>query len=316
MGGRRYCDCEKRQLRRAKSGATRDSAYGKVRFWPRRERETTLFCGKCGKEITDEARFCPNCGHPSAARSPQQSAGSPVTGLQPEGMEPKPRVSAGRSKKPVAIALSCLAACALVAVVCLWAFGAFSADGSLYARVGHGIYDGGELIAQYTFSYDDQGMQKGQMKASPGGFESFSTKSDFDENGMLQEKDLVAYDGSIEARTVYEYDQQGNVARITESYRDEGSSVFDFDEYGNAQRFATYSPDGEMQESKAIAYDFDEQGRVAAMHFGSDSVYAFTYDDEGNIIESANGANTSVYTYEKIDNPSPAAKALNKLKPY
>ena len=40
-----------------------------------------MFCQNCGKELSDQAAFCPNCGHPmrAASTSPGASSDKPVS---------------------------------------------------------------------------------------------------------------------------------------------------------------------------------------------------------------------------------------------
>ena len=42
-----------------------------------------MFCSNCGKQLADEARFCPVCGTPTGVQAAQQPAGNPAP-QQPE----------------------------------------------------------------------------------------------------------------------------------------------------------------------------------------------------------------------------------------
>lgn len=48
-----------------------------------------MYCQKCGKELPDQASFCPSCGHPA---NPQAAAATRSSGMAP-GYSPEKPVS-------------------------------------------------------------------------------------------------------------------------------------------------------------------------------------------------------------------------------
>lgn len=282
-----------------------------------------MFCKHCGAEVFENARFCPRCGQPFAKPPHADPAVTPASWPQCDSEQavasnPVPR--GRRLRKPFMIVLSGAAACALIAAVCLWAFGAFGAaagEGDLYVKAERAIYVDGELLSQYTFSYDNEGIVQGQVRVSSGGStDAVTTETEFSESGLLECLTYVSSDGTTEFQERYEYDDRGNIIRLVMEHQDGSSSVTEFDERGCATRCVEYSSEGEALGSQSITYEFDSEGRAMSLRYGSSPAYAFTYDDEGNLVESTNGEVRSKYTYRKIENPSAAARALNMLKPY
>lgn len=55
-----------------------------------------MFCGNCGTELTEGAKFCPNCGAPAPAVVEEREADTPG----PESARPRRRLAAPPSWQP------------------------------------------------------------------------------------------------------------------------------------------------------------------------------------------------------------------------
>ena len=69
------------------------------------------------------------------------------------------------------------------------------------------------------------------------------------------------------------------------------ATLTSFDGNGNLQR--RIKPDGSM-----VDYDYDELGRLAAMHYPNGSSVAYTYDGNGNRTSMTDAFGTTYYTYD------------------
>lgn len=126
-----------------------------------------------------------------------------------------------------------------------------------------------------------------------------------------------------------EYYGEGHIKRIEREYSDGDVSVYEYDENGyrifySSTYYSSYSRRTETTTTTST-YEFDDEGRAITRtdedENGNEEVYSYTYDENGNIASIVNGDDPTSrfidaeYSYEKVENPSPWARAVSNLKP-
>ena len=108
-----------------------------------------MYCMKCGKEIPDDARFCPHCGATTASVAPEHRVHVAAARIDPSTTAPMPKIALpvekatvptayapepadtptpARKNRTATIAVVAVAAAVLVGVGAVAVFGGFSSQ--------------------------------------------------------------------------------------------------------------------------------------------------------------------------------------------
>ncbi len=142
-----------------------------------------------------------------------------------------------------------------------------------------------------------------RYKTSPEDSEgTLLSKEVYNEDGLKIE--YVGYDyygsGEVDSKTAYEYDENGNLVKMTDLMGQKTVHTYTYDENGNKTEETWSRENGQGQKTEFV---YNEQGDVTEMkYYTPDGTYDFsrtreyTYDDQGNI--------TSEIGYEKYTDGS------------
>lgn len=116
--------------------------------------------------------------------------------------------------------------------------------------------------------------------------------------------------------TQYEYYQDSRISRIAKYYPQKTQHLYEFDENGYLSRYACIDmASGETVSEEIYTYDFDQSSRNCTQYIenadGRQDSYTIEFDDDGNVARWDDWS----FTYEYIEQPSPAVRATSGMKP-
>lgn len=157
------------------------------------------------------------------------------------------------------------------------------------------VYDNGGWLptqvqmgdAAIALEYDDAGRVLRYQ--TPGGNMEYT----YDGDGLLTESLREVPENNEQTRTVYTYDENGQVIREEASWTDGTGAATDtvteyaYDEHGN-RTSRSVAQDGAEPQVSTFAYEYDDAGQAVSetynvqFFWGANSgTYTFTYDDQG-----------------------------------
>lgn len=139
----------------------------------------------------------------------------------------------------------------------------------------------------YAVSYEEDGVHLTPKSVSPAG-ECYSYVYGWD--GRLLLERLVDEDGAEISRSVLSYDKNGSLSEKSYTYHPDNSTtrrIYEYDNQGKIARVCSYSKSGKV--SSIYAYSYDERGFLTeCLVTGYQDVpqwrYAYTCDEEGTVV--------------------------------
>lgn len=224
-----------------------------------------MFCGTCGKDLREGAKFCDNCGavvpaapmvkapEPDEAIRPEPPV-QPQQDVKPEAPKPPKAEKARKEIKKTTRVILTVAILLILAIAAALMYPIWRAlrpereeTVTIYLLSSRKEYVNGELAAETRVEYDKMGRPV-----------------------------LFSSTGNKEMQCAVEYDDHGN--RIRETYTEEKKFT---SENGELSSW-TY------ETSDAVEYEYNDEGQAvkAAVYRNDDQVYTcdFIYDSRGNLI--------------------------------
>ena len=270
-----------------------------------------MFCGKCGKEISDDQKFCMYCGAETgvAPEVPQQE----IPNIEAtEENSKKSRKKKGDKKKHKAVRI-------VIPVLVFLVVAAAAVGVAVHFLNPEEEYYMAKTVSYKLVDYDDPGKglevtstveyrEDGQIIRQES--ENAVTEYSYDENNrILSEKTRDKNDGETDSFTVTYEEKDGiYIGKTNVVSESDGDSVYKEYHYNSENRLiytATYNNDELFEYEKT---EYNQNGDVKMVESGGkDSFKSIReYDDDGNITSVTyyddNGELYDKYEYEYKDN--------------
>lgn len=272
----------------------------------------SVFCGTCGNELREGAKFCDECG----AVVPQSITAEPAAPVVDQPIQPvlvvppKPEKAkkVRKARKPFRIHPAAIAAVAIVLILAVTAAVVlpilFPVTETVYLLTSCVYTSPSGRVTSYNLEYDDHGnliRREDFPQREDGAAFNFSLILNYayDKHNNLTE---YGYQDEPLREFDYRYDEDGRITEYTETYPT-GSSVtceLSYDRKGNLI-LAEYDYDlteGVSQPAWARwqSYEYDRQNRLTAEVFCDEYDYAgenyfrmyrceYDYDKRGNVMQ-------------------------------
>lgn len=171
--------------------------------------------------------------------------------------------------------------------------------------------DGEEVdTAEYVSAYDEQGKLQSKDYIHKG-FQSHAEYEYNDEDHTIKQ---VYDDGGY---TEYEYDQKGNLIKVTTSAKDITTRVeYKYDAYGNMVDETAWNPTGILSYAREYEYAPGTDVKLAEISYGMDRCFLsrteYIYDSSGKLIRETNQDGDSYVKYDYDDTGNLLKEAVFK----
>lgn len=248
-----------------------------------------MFCGKCGKQIDEQARFCPYCGAVQNLEFAPMPVGNP-------DRNDLPIASGKKQRRRLSVAAALVAAVIAAAVIVpklsapLGAggrFGSIMKNKVEYVKVLETEYNSyGDILSYKGYEYDEAGNMIKTMIYDEDHNLSDYYEYEYNAKGTCTRAVSYKADGTMLYTTEYTIDRAGNQ---TDGYmydsdgEEKSHCVMTYDANGNRTKEITYK---EGSRATTRSYEYDESGNVISLQ-EDDTRFTYQYDDQGNQIEVA-----------------------------
>lgn len=268
-----------------------------------------MYCGTCGKELRDGAKFCDECGsiQPDAIPESQKPKKQPevIHPIAPAEIPTKPK----KEKKPVNKKLLAVVAVvlvvAVVAAIVIPIF--FPGKQTIYVCVEEIQYTSDGVAYKHTeWEYDEVGNLLSEE------VDYGDRTYEYDDINVVYIEKYTKYNGTVDDLIEWEYDENNNIVKYLTSKNLGYSVEYDYDEDGKITEFVlTWEPSinsASENHAKVVPTtykcEYDDKDRLIRVYIpdgfyrGDFTSYLFEYDKDGNLETFYVSANTGTWRHD------------------
>lgn len=235
-----------------------------------------MFCSKCGRKLTDQDRFCPGCGYARFLEKPDPTNYGHTT----VGCGTNPPKTAKR-KKPLMLVMLIFLLAAVISIPVILLAGR-SNTVTLYVLTEKIEYFQSTPHKRIVNTYDSSARL-------------LTTETDYGDEAIWMENlktyqyEIHPYNGTVESRSVFEYDEAGNTILQLIDWGKQARYAYEYDSEGRILKYIQYRPDSTKEDGIVFTISYDDAGNLeSATGTSNDQVVFFqkyVYDDRGRLVQ-------------------------------
>ena len=249
-----------------------------------------MYCGTCGKELPDGAKFCNGCGAAQSEAVTTEPKTTPVVNQTTLPTAEKPEKKKKKVNKKLLAVVAVVLMVAVVAAIVIPIFFPSKEDTgkeTIYVCVNEVYYNfKGDPVRNIAYKYDEAGNL-------------LSSKADIAEDTVLFDEELQVYtyvngicDGTVDQIDEYSYNEFGYLIQQTSNHNGNFTVEYTYNEDNDFVSYVQkFEPSGEDDAETAAPASYEckysNDGYLVSIteitDDGNYPVYVFEYDEDGRL---------------------------------
>ena len=266
-----------------------------------------MYCGTCGKELPDGAKFCNVCGaaQPNLTPESQQPKAAPEVIPVTSSKAQKSKKEKKTVNKKLLAVVAVVLVVAVTAAIVIPIF--FPGKQTIYVCVEEIRYTNGGVAHRRTeWEYDEVGNLLSEE------VDHGNATHRWDDELGVYFYEITEYDGTVDYRSEWEYDENNNIVKYLTSVQPGYSVEYDYDEDGKITEFVlnwepsinSASEDHLKVVPTTYECEYDDEGRLVRVYIpdgfnGDDfTAHLFEYDKDGTLTTVYVSSRESTYRHD------------------